>query len=327
MRPTLSVIIPFYNVDRFLAECLRSVASQTFSDLEVIMVDDGSTDTSWSVADRFHHSDHRFTLIRQPNRGLGPSRNTGLSHCSGRYLAFIDSDDVLPPTAFTGLVAALDESGSDLACGGVRRFNRYGDWPSGLHEGIFDKDVPRTHITMRTDLIRDRTVWNKVYRRTFWDRHGFRFPDHAHEDAPVTVAAHVLAGAVDVLAGPVYFWRDRDDGPPSITQRPREPANLDGRMRQICAVAGFLARHEPSLRLVYDVAVLEHDLMIMLTELPHLTKAYREKILIFGRAFLAAAHPRAMSELPDDLAGGYRLISRPDALMRWLNIRRPAPFL
>jgi CDP-glycerol glycerophosphotransferase len=96
----LSVVMPFYNVEAYVEAALESIARQTLSDLEIIMVDDGSTDGSTLIAKAYAARDARFRLVEQPNAGLGPARNTGAQHASGKYLAFFDSDDLLDPHAY-----------------------------------------------------------------------------------------------------------------------------------------------------------------------------------------------------------------------------------
>src|SRR4051794_7006368 len=117
----VSVVVPMYNVERYLLACLNSIAGQTFADLEVILVDDGSTDATAELAQGYVDRDPRFALIRQPNGGLGNARNTGTDHASGEYLAFVDSDDVLALNAYELLAGALDETGSDFATGNIHR--------------------------------------------------------------------------------------------------------------------------------------------------------------------------------------------------------------
>ncbi|MFF4501671.1 glycosyltransferase family 2 protein [Streptomyces sp. NPDC001401] len=309
MQPVLSVIVPFYCVERYFEACLESIAAQTLRDLQVIMVDDGSTDGSVRTAEKFAEQDPRFQLLRQSNRGLGAARNAGLPKAGGRYIAFVDSDDIVAPDAYELLVGSLEASGSDIACGGVQRFNRDGYYPSSLHEGIFDEARSRTHITRQTDLIGDRTVWNKVYRRSFWDDHGLIFPEHQLEDACVTVPAHVLATAVDVVTGPVYFWRQRDDGPPSITQRLFDLDIVEGRVQQLTKVSGFLAEHSAHLKRIYDLVALEHDLFILVMALPHIADAsYRIGLLRFMKNFLAGVDPEVFDQLGETHTTCYQIV-------------------
>src|SRR5262249_38360540 len=94
--PELSIVVPIYNVAPYLAACLESLAAQTFEDFEVVMVDDGSTDDSGEIAAGFAARDDRFRLVTKANGGLGAARNTGIDHASGNFLAFVDSDDLIP---------------------------------------------------------------------------------------------------------------------------------------------------------------------------------------------------------------------------------------
>jgi CDP-glycerol glycerophosphotransferase len=258
--PRLSIVVPFYNVESYFDACLASLERQSFRDLEVIMVDDGSPDGSAVIAKSYAERDARFRIMRQHNLGLGPARNAGMSQATGEYLAFADSDDVVARHAYELLVGTLDRSGSDLACGNVDRFGAAGRWRSPLHAEPFATTRIGTHIRRFPALLNDRTVWNKVYRRSFWTEHGFAFPGSLFEDGPVTVAAHVKAAAVDVLAEVVYYWRLRDEGTLSITQRSAETGNVIERLASVRTVGEFLARHAPEIKPEYDRSVLSIDL-------------------------------------------------------------------
>ncbi|MGH3045489.1 MAG: glycosyltransferase family 2 protein, partial [Gaiellaceae bacterium] len=124
--PRISVVVPIYNVAAYLEPCLDSLAGQTLADVEIVMVEDGSTDESPEIAERFAARDGRFRLVRQANAGLGAARNTGIDHATGEFLAFVDSDDVVPRQAYEVLLGALDRTGSDFATGNVRRLTSLG---------------------------------------------------------------------------------------------------------------------------------------------------------------------------------------------------------
>jgi CDP-glycerol glycerophosphotransferase len=215
---TITVVVPVFDVEDYLEECLRSVAEQTVEDLEVVMVDDGSTDSSADIARRFARGDSRFRLLRQPNGGLSAARNTGIDAGTGEYLAFLDSDDVLPPDAYERMLGSLESTGSDFATGSVRRLTGAGLCQVGFLAQTFTRTRPKTHVRRFDPLLCDRTAWNKLWRRSFWDECGLRFPEGRwHEDIPVVLPAHFRAASVDVLAAPVYHWRRREGGAPSIT--------------------------------------------------------------------------------------------------------------
>jgi CDP-glycerol glycerophosphotransferase len=201
----ISVVVPIYNVEPFLDECLRSIAGQTFADLEVVMVDDGSTDGSAAIAERFAQHDERFRLISQANAGLGAARNTGLDAATGEHVAFLDSDDVLPPGAYERLIGSLDRTGSDFATGNVLRLTSQGCTQAPFLAQVFTRPRPRAHVRGFPALLNDRTACNKLWRRAFWDGLGLRFPEgRLHEDIALVMRAHHAARAVDVVAAPGF---------------------------------------------------------------------------------------------------------------------------
>ncbi|MFC7730357.1 glycosyltransferase family 2 protein [Actinomadura keratinilytica] len=101
MAPTISLVVPIYNVAPYLDACLRSLAAQTCRDLEVVMVDDGSTDDGGRIAAKFAAADSRFRLLTQDSKGLGAARNAGLAAARGEFLGFVDGDDMLPRTRWS----------------------------------------------------------------------------------------------------------------------------------------------------------------------------------------------------------------------------------
>ena len=114
----VSVIVPVYNVGAYLQQCLQSIASQSYAHLEVIVVDDGSTDDSGKIAEEWASRDNRFRVVHQPNGGLSAARNTALDHATGRYVTFVDSDDLIAPQYVEVLCQLIQESGAQAAlCG------------------------------------------------------------------------------------------------------------------------------------------------------------------------------------------------------------------
>ena len=226
---TLSVIVPFYGVEDYIEACLESIRTQLLESIEVILVDDGSPDASVTIAQRYVDADPRFRLITQPNAGLGPARNTGAAAARGRYLTFVDSDDVVTSRGFWTMTHTLDATGSDFAAANAWRFTtERGTYQSWTHEKPFARTELATSLAQRPDLIGDRMVWNKVYRRTFWQEHELAFPPIRYEDYPVTLRAYLSARSVDVLSDHVYLWRDRESGT-SITQQKADLGNAQDR--------------------------------------------------------------------------------------------------
>jgi CDP-glycerol glycerophosphotransferase len=215
----VSIVLPVYKVEEYLAECLDSILMQDLASYEVIVVDDGSPDRSAAIARSYARRDRRIRLMRQRNAGLGAARNAGLRKAKGRYLMFVDSDDRLAAGALSALVRSCERSGSDIAVGSIVRFNSSKvwapDWIPTIHShdriGSTAKDFPQ--------LLRNNYSWGKVFRRSFWDECGLQFREGvAYEDQPVITQLYLRAASIDVLSATVYEYRARDDAS-SISQQ------------------------------------------------------------------------------------------------------------
>src|SRR4051812_28851640 len=310
--PRISVVVPIYNVEPYLEECLESIARQTYRDLEVVMVDDGSKDDSPAIAERFASRDERFRLLTQPNGGLGSARNTGIREAGGELLAFVDSDDYLAPNAYQLLVEALDETGSDFATGNVLRLQSRAVRQVHFLAGAFSKTRLKTHVSEYPPLIADRTAWNKLFRREFWDRQGRSFPEGVlNEDIPVILPAHFAARSVDVISDPIYYWRIREGEQLSITQRRLEPRALRDRLAAMEQVVDWLDEHgKRKWKRWYYQGIVADDLSFYLNPLVSADDEYRELFLDKVNAFLDRAPKHAFDEL--------RSIDR----LKWHLVRR-----
>src|SRR4051812_24524312 len=300
MPPRVSVVVPMYNVAAYLDACLQSIAQQTVSDLEVVMVDDGSTDDSARIAQEMAARDPRFRLVSQPNGGLGRARNTGADAATGEFLSFVDSDDVLPRNAYEALLAALHRSGSDFASGNVRRLTSYGISQAAFLADVFQRTRIATHVTKFPALLADRIACNKLFRRSFWDEHKLRFPEGVlYEDMPVTVPAHFLARSVDVVDRTVYLWRVRESGDRSITQQRTDLRALRDRAAAVDSVSRFLAeRGLEDAKRTYDTSVLRDDLRYFLDVLGAADADYRQMFLSLANDYLDRADPDVADSLP-----------------------------
>ncbi|GAA3444130.1 bifunctional glycosyltransferase/CDP-glycerol:glycerophosphate glycerophosphotransferase [Planomonospora venezuelensis] len=291
--PLISVIVPIYNVEPYLRACLESLASQTWSDIEVVMVDDGSPDGSAGIAREYAADDPRFLLVRQPNRGLGAARNAGLRRASGEFVAFLDSDDMLPLHALETMAGSLLETGSDLVAGNVQRFGARGVRQAPMYREIAAHPLRRTHVTEHDLLLRDRLVTNKLWRRAFWDEHAMSFPEGVlYEDIAVALPAHFRAKSVDVLSAPVYLWREREGERLSITQDRAQVRGIEDRFTAVRSVRDFLlgggfAEHVPA----WDRTVLDHDLPVFFAALQHGDDAFRRRFADLAAAYLDEVGP------------------------------------
>ncbi|UPT42313.1 CDP-glycerol glycerophosphotransferase family protein [Streptomyces sp. WAC00303] len=305
--PLLSVVVPVHNVEAYLEDCLRSVADQTLEAIEVVLVDDGSTDGSARIAAEFAARDGRFRLVRQQNAGLSAARNTGVRHTTPTvpYLAFADSDDIVVHDAYERMTASLESTGSDLVTGNVWRLTAQGRQQAWQYRWL-TATRPRTHITRDPRLLADRVAWNKVFRRSFWDAHGFAFPvGKLYEDTPVMIPAHHLAGSVDVLHEHVYYWRVREG---SITRRRTDVTGVRDRIAACEQVSAFLGGRDAAQRRAYDASCLRDDFGYFLDGLPMGGEAYRAAFLEGAGAFVDRAGPEALEGLPVELRIKWALV-------------------
>ncbi|MFJ6851238.1 CDP-glycerol glycerophosphotransferase family protein [Streptomyces sp. NPDC091271] len=310
MAPRLTVVVPLFNVEEYLGACLDSLAGQTMADLEVVMVDDGSTDGSADVALRFARQDSRFRLIRQKNAGLGAARNAGAgqAHPDADFLTFVDSDDVVPPGAFARMLGELDASGSDFATGNVLRLRANGALEqSPMFRRPMEKARRATHVTRDWILLGDRIACNKVFRRSFWDQHAFAFPTGVlYEDIAVVLPAHFLARSVDVVEEPVYHWRDRDG---SITTRRAVARGIRDRVTAVSTASRFLGdRGMTEAKRRYDEHALSGDLWLFIEALPDGDESFHEAFLTHANAFASTVEPAVLDALPLHLRVKWQLI-------------------
>ena len=240
--PVLSVIVPVLGGEEHLEECLDSLRDQALAGIEIVL----AGHAAGAVRDRWS------SVVVQEGRDAGTARNAGAERARGAYLAFAGVDSVVPAGAYRTLVKSLEATGSDLACGRSAPLPPARTaaaeecaWPPAEEtDGV---DVPRTHITRLPRLIHDRSVANKVFRRTFWDEHRFRFPDGMPADFAVTVPAHVLSRSTDVLGDVVRLCRAVED----------EPVNPERRLAAMLEVSALLDRHDPRLKKRWDREVEE----------------------------------------------------------------------
>ena len=122
MEELVSIIVPVYNVEDYLTECIESAIKQTYHNLEIILVDDGSTDTSGKICDMYACKDDRIKVFHKQNGGLSDARNTGIEKATGEYIYFLDSDDMLPTGAIEKMLNACVQEDADMAIAGVEKF-------------------------------------------------------------------------------------------------------------------------------------------------------------------------------------------------------------
>lgn len=236
----LSVVIPAFNVEAYLAQCLDSVISQSYTNLEVVVVDDGSTDSTLKIANEYARSDKRIRVIGLEHGGNGRARNIGIAAARGSHLTFADSDDVVAADAYLVMMQTIHRTGSDFVVGSSDRLIGSQRIATKLSTRLHE--VPRLAVSLADfpDILDDVFLWNKLFQRKFWDQHVGLIPEGVfYEDQETTARAFVRARSFDVLKENVYSWRQRPDGK-SITQAKGELRNLHDRLQVAQSVSQLL---------------------------------------------------------------------------------------
>ncbi|WP_248580107.1 glycosyltransferase family 2 protein [Nocardioides sp. InS609-2] len=301
-EPTLGVVVPAYGVEHWLPESLDSLLSSSHHELDVVVVDDGSPDASGEIAEEYAARDARVRVVHTDNGGLGAARNVGTAHVRGDYLTFLDSDDVVPASAYATLVGELENTGSDFATGSIFRWEAPPPAGAGLHEPPWMHRLhnpARRGITAREhpEILGDVFAWNKVFRRSFWDEAGLAWPEGVrYEDQPTTTRAY-LSGRFDVLPNVVYHWRIRTDGT-SITQQRSSLQDLTDRWEtKRMSLAAVREYDDPSVSAVFLDRVLAGDLHRYFTAIPGCDDAWWE-LLVSGARELWGDRSLVLSGLP-----------------------------
>ncbi|MBQ6322566.1 MAG: glycosyltransferase family 2 protein [Lachnospiraceae bacterium] len=199
---TVSVIIPVYNNEHYVEKCLRSVMEQTYPALEILAIDDGSSDRSGEILERLADEDSRIVLIRQENRGVGAARNAGLDRATGTYLTFVDGDDYISPNYIRRYVRRIEQTKADMIVGGLDFVTPEGKCVSRLTPDVYIS-TGREEWTMRVS-----GVWAHFYKRVIWEMPKIRFAETKErgEDMPIALYFAACAPKIDVLSASGYYY-------------------------------------------------------------------------------------------------------------------------
>ena len=226
--PLISVIVPVYRVEATLDRCVRSVVEQTYRNLEIILVDDGSPDACPGMCDAWTQRDGRIRVIHQRNQGLSAARNAGLGRMHGEYVAFVDSDDYVEPDFIERLLTAMQQHDADLAVAAILRessdgtvLNHHYGAPTRSTLDVWDAHQCMTmRGEQRVSLI---VAWNKLYASHLW--HAVRYPvGKLHEDEFVFHRIIAQCTRVVLLPEELYHYVDT---PKSIMNTGFSIRNLD----------------------------------------------------------------------------------------------------
>ena len=207
MEPLISVIVPVYKVPKYLHQCVDSILNQTYKNLEIILVDDGSPDNCGVICDEYAEKDHRIKVIHKENGGLSDARNAGMAICRGAYLNFVDSDDVLPADALEHMLNLAVKERADLVIGNNIRFEEA--LPN------LPEEAPTVSVMSKTEAMEDFfqngcAAWARLFCREIHE--GIRFPvREINEDEAIVLQLLERCRVIVKTDEVVYFYRCRTE--------------------------------------------------------------------------------------------------------------------
>lgn len=227
----VSIIVPVYNVAQYLDRCIDSVVKQTYTNLEIILVDDGSTDDSLQICQKYAAKDNRIRLVYQANAGVDVARNNGLSHSTGELIALIDSDDFIEPKYIENLVKQMEDYGSDIAVSAYKAFHEDdGNYyiiqdpnpGSTIYDGCYkntewmEKFFPQANFT-------SEVIWSRLIKREVFDNIRFPLDMKTCDDAYVAWKLSLAADKISYRNDIDYTYRENRPGSAVTETRKRMP--------------------------------------------------------------------------------------------------------
>lgn len=279
----VSVIVPVYNVEKYLRQCLDSLVNQTLADIEIICINDGSTDGSLSILEEYASKDERIKVISQENQGQGVARNKGIELSSGEYIGFVDPDDWVEYGMFENLYKAAKVHNADLAEAMYSEYYEYSGMtkirksPVKLpQDKTFDWKINKDYLFKSSIL----AVWNKIYKRNFIDRHNIKFSNaKLAEDHMFTFKSKILAGKILFIDKPFYNYRVRRDS--AVNSVSAEALRVVDILREVTGFFGVHGVCDITGRKNVDF-YLEYTLARVFSTVPeNLKKVYDKKCKTF----------------------------------------------
>ena len=248
----ISVIVPVYNVAPYIRSCLDSICAQSYRNLEIILIDDGSTDTSGRICDEYARRDTRIVVIHKQNGGLADARNAGLAVAKGYYIGFVDSDDWIEPDMYEKLYRLCEEQKLDLIAARFIEENSIHQPQRQFTDDfvLLDKiSLLNLYIANDTEYLITTSVWDRLYKRTLLQ--GLTFPKGRHyEDICYTIKVFLRVEKAGYLDTGLYHYRVRDDSIMGKGLKNKEEFSDD-------IIADLLPQMKEQAQILYD-AQMEH---------------------------------------------------------------------
>jgi len=298
--PLLSVVVVATNAESYLSECLHSLRSQTLKRIEVLVVDNGSTDGTAIVAQDLTVNDPRFRVIRRPRLGVTVSRNAGARLAQGRFLAFVDASDTVPRTAYATLISSLRQTGSDFAAGSMRSVSRgrrrRPSWTTTSH----DLDRMAQTLSEFPLAMLDTSVANKVFRKHFWDTVVGEFPTSVASASHTMVRATLQARQFDLLQAVSCVQRERLAAG-QLLPDPLTTSELQARLEWLWATwQQVIAIDDPTIASAWLGGVIDGELGDLAADAHRADASYRSQLQQAAQRCLALADDAAWRQVRVD---------------------------
>lgn len=243
-KPLISVIIPVYNAEKYLERCVKSVLGQTYSNLEILLVDDGSPDNCGRMCDEFAAIDSRIRVIHKENGGVASARNAALDAMTGKYVTFVDSDDYAAEDYIQYLYSLISEYNGDVSvCSYISIYengNEIHNVNSALTQQVYDKTKALSHLLYDTD---GTMLWGKLFKSNLFDK--VRCPNgRAFEDVAIVYLIYAKSEKIVFGNQEKYFYAIRDN---SITTSPFSAVHLD-HITSTDEMCNYISVHFPLLK-------------------------------------------------------------------------------
>lgn len=216
--PLVTIVIPAYNAERYLSDCLKSVQAQSYANLEILIIDDGSSDNTEQICRDFAEGDSRIVLLRQKNSGVSSARNNGIRNASGEYIQFLDADDMLKPNAISCLVDCMARTPADAVSFGYCAFNDANEIAALRKSRVNSADCKLLNRHSALECIHygqiSNNVWALFFNRDFLIRHDLRFNTDIPfgEDILFIYQAASVADHFALLSDQLYLYRNNVKG-------------------------------------------------------------------------------------------------------------------
>ena len=295
----ISVIVPIYNGEGHIGKCLDSILNQTEKDIEIICINDGSTDSSFDVLLEYQKKDSRITVINQRNHGVSFSRNEGMRISRGDYIAFVDCDDCLEKKMLEILYRNIKDSGADVA---ICSANVIGNKQTKEMDNIFRQlSVISSHTCMIGDSYRLESengmmpfVWNKLYRKQFLIDNSILFPENVSlgEDSVFLIQLYKCCPTVTFVSDRLYNYSYMTDNSATDTMLKKAPGRLKEHLKTVMAAVEAYREREYTFdvplaswireQLLYDYLLtdIKNEKKVLLSLLDYLSEEERETLFL-----------------------------------------------